>query len=458
MKLQKFSLILTLMLIIGLVPFTAFASASTISLNAVSASSIHPGDSVTISGTSSYSDVIVKAVRPSGSVVFYDIAKVTNSQFSTSFRLGSNEEAGTYKVIAGQMNDVDTKDLVVEAAATGCNCGGGGGSPGAITGTITGTTDGNLALPAGKAGEVSLQDEVTISVPANATDKDMQLTIKKLVDTTNLLTGQDVLASPIYEILKNFSENFNKPVSLTFAFDPTKLSGTQKASVYYYDEVKKSWVEVGGQINENHITVEVNHFTKYAVFASSPAAVAPVNPTINFSDISGHWAEANIKQAVIDGIVSGYPDGTFKPEKTVTRAEFAVMLMKTLKTQGEGSALTFTDKAKIGAWAQKAVAQAIQAGIIKGFADGTFRPNAVITRVEIATMLAKASGKTIESNTATDFADDKDIPAWAKTSVNYVKQAGIVKGKGNNQFAPKDQATRAEAVTVLLNMLAQESK
>jgi hypothetical protein len=456
MKLQKFSIILTLMLIIGLVPFTAFASASTISLNAVS--SIHPGDSVTISGTSSFSDVIVKIVRPSGSVVFYDIAKVTSSQFSTSFKLGNNEAAGTYKIVAGQMNDVDTKDLVVEAASTG-----GGGSPGPITGTITetttGSTDGNLALPSGKAGKVSLQDEVTISVPANATDKDMQLSIKKLVDTPNLLTSQDVLASPIYEILKNFSENFNKPVTLTFAFDPTKLSGNQKASVYYYDEVKKSWVEVGGQVNENHITVEVNHFTKYAVFASVPAAVVPVTPTINFSDISGYWAEANIKQAVIDGIVSGFPDGTFKPGKTVTRAEFAVMLMNTLKLQGDGSALTFTDKAKIGAWAQKAVAQAIQAGIIKGFIDGTFRPNAVITRAEMATMLAKASGKPIiVSNATTGFADDKNIPAWAKAGVAYVKQAGIVKGKNNNQFAPLDQATRAESVTVLLNLLAQKSK
>jgi hypothetical protein len=132
--------------------------------------------------------------------------------------------------------------------------------------------------------------------------------------------------------------------------------------------------------------------------------------------------------------------------------------MNTLKPQGEGSALTFTDKAKIGAWAQKAVAQAIQAGIIKGYEDGTFRPNVVITRAEMATMLAKASGKTIESNATTGFADDKDIPAWAKASVAYVKQAGMVKGKGNNQFAPQDQATRAEAVTVLLNMSAQVSK
>ena len=134
------------------------------------------------------------------------------------------------------------------------------------------------------------------------------------------------------------------------------------------------------------------------------------------------------------------------------------MLMNALKPQGEGAELTFTDTAKIGAWAQKAVAQAVQAGIIKGYADGTFRPDAEITRAEMAVMIANALGQSIEANAATGFADDKDIPAWAKGSVAFVKQAGIVQGKGDNKFAPQDHATRAEAVTVLLNMLAQKSK
>jgi hypothetical protein len=95
---------------------------------------------------------------------------------------------------------------------------------------------------------------------------------------------------------------------------------------------------------------------------------------------------------------------------------------------------------------------------IKVYQDGTFRPDAVITRAEMAAMIANALGQSTAANTATGFADDKDIPAWAKASVAYVKQAGIVQGKGDNQFAPQDHATRAEAVTVLLNMLAQKSK
>ncbi|NIK78515.1 hypothetical protein FHS15_003653 [Paenibacillus castaneae] len=189
-----------------------------------------------------------------------------------------------------------------------------------------------------------------------------------------------------------------------------------------------------------------------------PTPVPTPTPTINLGDISRYWAEDNIKQAASLGIVSGYPDGTFKPNHTVTRGEFAVMLMNLLKPQEAGAELTFADTAKIPAWAQKAIALAVQAGIINGYEDGTFRPDAEITRAEMAVILAKALGKSTEANAATSFADDNDIPAWAKASVAYVKQAGIVKGKGNNEFAPQDHATRAEAVTVLLNILAQWNK
>lgn len=322
------------------------------------------------------------------------------------------------------------------------------------------STNGKLTLPAGKAGEVSLDNGLVITIPANASTKELKLTIDKIADTRKLLTSKDILISAVYEILKNFPENFDIPITLTFTFDPASLKSGQTASVFYYDETKKEWVEVaGGKVNGNHIAVAVNHFTKYAVLATpAEEPTTTPKPTISFSDITGHWAEASINQAVSSGIASGYPDGTFKPDRKVTRAEFALMLMNVLKTQEAGAALTFTDAAKIGSWAQKAVAQAVQAVIIKGYADGSFRPDSEITRAEMAAMLANASGQSIAANAATGFADDNDIPAWAKGSVAFVKQAGIVQGKSNNRFSPQDHATRAEAVTVLLNMLAQKNK
>ncbi|WP_405176090.1 cadherin-like beta sandwich domain-containing protein [Paenibacillus sp. FSL H8-0261] len=181
-------------------------------------------------------------------------------------------------------------------------------------------------------------------------------------------------------------------------------------------------------------------------------------PANNLSDISGHWAQRSIQEALSLGIIKGYSDGTFKPNGTLTRAEFALMLMNALKPQETGTKLTFTDAAKIGAWAQEAVAQAVQAGIINGYEDGTFRPNTEITRAEMAVILAKILGKSNEASATTGFADDKDIPEWAKSSVAYLKLAGLVKGKGDNEFAPQDHATRGEAITILLNLLKQINK
>jgi len=324
------------------------------------------------------------------------------------------------------------------------------------------STNGKLTLPVGKMGEVSLEDMIKISIPANAANKELKLTIEKVLNPQNILNNKEVLGSSIFEILKDVPENFSKPVTVALTFDPTSLKSDQSVGVFYYEDGKKEWIGIsGGKINGSRISVEVNHFGKFAVFIVDQATGMPVtNQTTetNISDIFGHWAEANIKQAISSGIVMGYPDGTFKPNHTVSRAEFAVMLMNTLKPQGAGATPTFTDSAKIGAWAQKAVAQAVQADIIKGNNDGTFRPNAEVTRAEMAVMIARAMNLSIDANAVTDFADDKDIPAWAKGSVANVQGAGIMQGKGANQFAAQDHATRAEAVTVLLKMLVQKSK
>ncbi|BBI35530.1 S-layer homology domain-containing protein [Cohnella abietis] len=324
------------------------------------------------------------------------------------------------------------------------------------------STNGKITIPTDNTGKVSLDNEVTVEIPVNAANKDLTITIDKVLETNKLLANNEILASKVFEILKNVPENFSKLVTLTFVFDTTKVGTNQRPVVFYYDEVNKKWIEIAnGKVSGNRITVSVNHFTKFAVLAVDQnvdqSVDQPVDiPTVDvkFSDIAGHWAEASVNQAVYGGIVKGYADGTFKPNATVTRAEFSVMLMNALKPQEAGAELTFTDSAKIGAWAQKSVAQAVQTGIIKGYTDGTFRPNTFVTRTEMAVMIANALKLSIESDVATSFADDKAIPVWAKGSVEALKKLGIVKGTGN-KFNPSAQATRAEVVIILLNMLEQ---
>ncbi|WP_138755500.1 InlB B-repeat-containing protein [Paenibacillus sinopodophylli] len=315
------------------------------------------------------------------------------------------------------------------------------------------SNNGELTLPVGRPGTVSLSDdEITIEIPVGATDASLRVTVETLLDTDELLKNNEVLVSEVFEVLKNVPGTFKKNITLKLAFDPTKLGDGERASIFYFDEEKKEWVEVGGVVSGGFITAEVNHFTKFAVLAVGDKA----KPVIEFIDITGHWAEEAIRQGASQGITTGYPDGTFKPNFTVTRAQFAVMLMNAFKLAGAMEELAFKDASQIPAWAKNAVAKAKQAGIINGYDDGTFRPNAEITRVEMAAMIVKALDLTVEANAVTSFADNSEIPAWAKGAVAALKETGLMQGKGDNRFDSEAKASRAEAVTVLLRMLEQQ--
>ncbi|KRF10253.1 hypothetical protein ASG89_01590 [Paenibacillus sp. Soil766] len=308
--------------------------------------------------------------------------------------------------------------------------------------------NGELSLPVGRPGEVSLNDdEITIEIPADAMDENLRLTIETLLDTEDLLANDEVLLSQVFEVMKNVPGKFKRSIKLTFAFDSAKLSGDQRASIFYYDEVKQEWVEVGGVVSGGFITEEVDHFTKFAVLAVNGSST----PEVEFSDISGHWAAKAIRQGALGGIVTGYSDGTFRPDLRVTRAQFAVMLMNAVEHSGAAEQSTFEDAAQIPDWASNAVAKAVQAGIITGYDDSTFRPNAEITRVEMAVMVAKAIGLKGELD-STGFTDDESIPAWARGAVAELKSQGLMQGVGGNRFNPASYTTRAEAVTILTTL------
>ncbi|WP_214630918.1 InlB B-repeat-containing protein [Paenibacillus agaridevorans] len=335
--------------------------------------------------------------------------------------------------------------------------GGGPAAPGKHT-----SSNGKLTLPAGAIGEVSFGHVVEIYIPAGATDKPIDITIGAETRNEQLNLQDNHPVSGVFNIWKSIADKFKKMVTIAFSFDPAKLSEGQQPAVFYYDEAKRQWMEIaGGKVVDNWISVEVDQFGLFAVMCVEIVngrhvlCSSPVQSP-EFSDVPGHWAANAIHEAVKRGFVKGYPDGTFKPNHTVTRGEFAVMLMNALKEQVEGTELKFTDAAKIPAWAKGAVAQAVQAGIINGYQDDTFRPVAEITRAEMAVMIASALKLSAQQNAATGFADDQSIPTWAKGAVAALKNLGIIGGKDENTFEPSGKATRAEAVTVIMNMLAKK--
>ncbi|MEK8126871.1 asparaginase domain-containing protein [Paenibacillus filicis] len=330
----------------------------------------------------------------------------------------------------------------------GSSNGGSGSGSGPVTAPVQEKKE--LTLPAGEGGTIDFKN-VTIKIPAGAAGQELKLSVQQVEDVSGLVTKEQVLLSPVFELLKNFSGSFDKPVSVTLPFEAGKLKPGQVPAVFYFDEAKKAWTLVGiGTVSGGRITVEVDHFTKFAVFGVD----APVEkPLVSFTDLAGHWSEEAVKKAAALGIVSGYPDGSFKPDGAVTRAEFTLMLMTALGPEANAPATKFADQNEIGTWAAQAIAQAVQQGAIQGYEDGTFRPGARINRAEMAVMIAGAKGLKLQGGAATGFADDGDIPAWAKGAVDAIRKQGIVEGRSGGEFAPAASATRGEAATIILKLL-----
>ncbi|TBL79860.1 immunoglobulin-like domain-containing protein [Paenibacillus thalictri] len=174
-----------------------------------------------------------------------------------------------------------------------------------------------------------------------------------------------------------------------------------------------------------------------------------------FSDIRGHWAELQICEATEKGIVEGDSATLFRPQGLVTRVEFAAMLLRTIGTStgwGEDK-LSFTDKDTIPVWARYTVRDAVEFGLLEGYPDGTLRPNQTVSRAEMAVMMARSMKWDIERTQTTAFADDAAIPDWAKGYIQAAFQRELVEGREGNRYMPYGEATRAESAVVLLRLL-----
>jgi len=129
-----------------------------------------------------------------------------------------------------------------------------------------------------------------------------------------------------------------------------------------------------------------------AVFLINAMGITPSTPDGShpFSDIAGHWAEAFIEELYDQGVTGGYPDGTYRPENLVTRAEMAVFLLNSLGFSPDpiNGSHPFSDIA--GHWAEAFIEELFDRGITGGYPDGTYRPENLVTRAEMAVFLVNA--------------------------------------------------------------------
>jgi len=196
--------------------------------------------------------------------------------------------------------------------------------------------------------------------------------------------------------------------------------------------------------------VTVNPATATTVPGSDAQVNIPegaLNGITGLNDIAGHWAESSIKKLAALGAVGGYPDGSFKPDKFITRGEFVTVLVKAFKLAPEGGK-AFADTANH--WAKESIATAAFHGIVSGYDETTFGPDDLITREQMAAMIVKA----VKLNTVTeetDYADNANISDWAREAIATATRNKIMNGYPDNTIRPRGNATRAETVAVILN-------
>ncbi|WP_315372476.1 YDG domain-containing protein [Paenibacillus xylanexedens] len=164
------------------------------------------------------------------------------------------------------------------------------------------------------------------------------------------------------------------------------------------------------------------------------------------SDIEGNWAESQITKWIDKGFIHGYEDGSFKPNNTITRAEFLSLVNRSYGFT-ETATVSFKD-VTLSNWAYAEVSKAVKAGYIKGYRDGTIGANKPISRQEVAVIISDLLDLSNEASTGNHFTDSNTIASWAKNSVDAIVAKGILQGYDNN-FNPNKPITRAEAVVAL---------
>ena len=450
-KLVVIYLMLGLFLGLGsTVPAVASGGEESVTLN-LSKSTAEGGDSVTASGASApRAWVPLKVLDSAQNIVVFDATKAdVNGDYSIDFIIPDGVE-GVLTVVAGSDSNVANKTLTV--TKTSSSGGGGGGS--STSQTVSTTGEASVSPVAG--GKIGLGSDVSVNIPAGALKGTAKVDINiQKVSSPPAAPSGFVLLGSVYEfrVGGNAGYSFNKPVTLTFNFDPSSLTTGEKPSVYYYDEASAQWVNLGGVVSGNTIKVTVDHFTKFAVLVkgatSTPDTSSPV-PAQLFSDVpASYWANNAINELNGLDCISGYPDGTFKPDNKITRAEFALVLVKAYKLP-LNTGKVFDDTA--GHWAKDYIASAYAAGVVSGYDESSFGPDDLITREQMAVLIVKAAGLTLVAGES-QFADSGSISDWAKEAIATATENGILKGYPDNTVQPQGNATRAEAVTVIVNAL-----
>ncbi|WP_286155023.1 S-layer homology domain-containing protein, partial [Bacillus sp. FJAT-27264] len=257
----------------------------------------------------------------------------------------------------------------------------------------------------------------------------------------------------IYENTSVEVSKFNAYVERTIAIpagvDPNKIT---------------TGVVIGPDGSVRHVPTKIvqidgNYYAQINSLTNSTYSV--VWHPVEFLDVVNHWAKDAINDMGSRMVIDGTGSSLFSPDRDITRAEFAAILVRGLGLKLEDSSSVFSD-VKTSDWSSSAINTAYAYQLISGFEDGTFRPNDKITREQAMTILSRAMTITglkatlstqSEDTTLRSFGDAANVSGWAQSSVAGSVQAGLISGRSATELAPKSFISRAEVATIIQRLL-----
>lgn len=179
-----------------------------------------------------------------------------------------------------------------------------------------------------------------------------------------------------------------------------------------------------------------------------------------FSDVpNGFWAKNEIVALSNRGVITGFSDGTFKPNQAINRAEFAGVIQKAFNPQKSKPVMKFTD-IKDNFWAMSAIDEATQTGFMTGYPGGAFKPEQAIPRLEMLSAIAtglQITPKGDPNQALSRYSDAKDLPKWAVSKVGSAIESGIMI-PNSTTLEPTKTATRADAAMFIYQALVKDGK
>jgi parallel beta-helix repeat protein len=204
----------------------------------------------------------------------------------------------------------------------------------------------------------------------------------------------------------------------------------------------------------NTILAVGNQIDPEQISGSVDFVAATVAGASRFSDVTGHWAAAYIEALAERNVIGGFPDGTYRPNEPVTRAQFAAIVNAAFSPTPERSGVNFPD-VRSDFWGNAAIQSAYRGNFLSGYPDATFRPNQQIPRVQA--LVSLSSGLKLPAGDTTALARYQDagqIPAYATGAISAATQRGIVVNYPNvQQLNPNQVATRADVAAFIYQAL-----